>query len=95
MTNESHVTPGRLYMNQRQMPALIIGTTGTNGTLKDALISGCFFLNTMTAMEMTVNAASVPMFTRWASVPRLIKPAIPAATIPVSHVLRNGVLNYG
>ena len=54
MTKASHVTPGRLLARYRHKHALMIGTKGTKGTRKEDLISGCFFLKTMTAIAMTV-----------------------------------------
>lgn len=76
------------------MTALMIGRTGTKGTLKAVFIFGCFFRSTITAIEITVKAASVPMLTKLASVDKLTNPTIHDATAPVSQVLAMGCLRF-
>ena len=64
ITKEIQVIPGRLTASPMQRSALMIGNTGTKGTRKEPFNSGNFLRNTMIAIEISVNAANVPMFTR-------------------------------
>lgn len=95
MRKARHVSHFSVAANIIQMTALMMGRTGTKGTLNAVFIFGCFFRSMITAIEITVKAASVPMLTKLASVDKLTKPTIHAATAPVSQVLATGVFDFG
>lgn len=65
------------------------------GYFKRCLHIRMFFRSTITAIEITVKAASVPMLTKLASVDKLTNPTIHDATAPVSQVLATGVFDFG
>ncbi len=73
----------------------MLGKNGTSGALNALGKSGCVLLITITATATSANADNVPIFTRCAKTFKSINPEISAAIIPVVHVFKNGVLNFG
>lgn len=74
-----------------QLTIETIGKKGTRGARNGLFILGCVFLNTMTAIDTNTNAVIVPIFTKLANKFKSTNPANKAASIPVTHVLKNGV----
>ena len=65
--NRSQVSSGRLSISTRQQTIEIPGSSGTSGTRKPRLRSGCFLRSTITPAETRMNANSVPIFDRSAN----------------------------
>src|SRR5215472_15537704 len=63
MIKRSQVTPGRLYIHQRENSTPRIGTKGTHGVLNGRGKPGLRRRSTHTPAETMANASSVPMFT--------------------------------
>ena len=59
----------------KQRPAEIRGKSGTKGTRKPLLSSGCLFLSKITPIETNTNANKVPMLERSAASPISSRPA--------------------
>ena len=65
--NRSQVSPGRLSISQKQARAERIGSTGISGTRKARWRSGRVRRSTITPIDTSTKANSVPMLTRLAS----------------------------
>lgn len=85
---------GRLIISSRLTTAEIAGSAGTHGMRKGRGRSGRVRRRTMTAIDTMTNAISVPMLTRWPSVPIGVRPAAMATTTPVTIVETWGVWRF-
>ena len=93
-TRRIQVSAGRKSIMHRQVSIPKIGTSGTNGVLKERGISGMVFRTTNTAAHTSVKAISVPML--------VISPARRAGTNAANQptisinrrLLRAGVRNF-
>src|SRR6476620_8058358 len=62
--NRSHASRGRPRITKKQSPAPTMPTTWTNGTRNGRFRSGSVYRSTMTPMQTSMNANSVPMLVR-------------------------------
>ncbi len=78
-----------------QHSTLSTGITGPNGTRNPRLRCGSLYRNTITPIDTSTNANSVPMFDISASEPTSNSPDGIATRIPATHVANAGVRKRG
>src|ERR1700729_1038443 len=93
--NRTQVFAGNPAIRSTQKKTLSVGITDPNGTLNPRTLSGCFTRRTITPIDTSTNANSVPMFDISANVPTSNSPAGIATSTPATQVANAGVLNLG
>src|SRR5690349_6840175 len=95
ITRRSQVTPGKLYIHQREKAMPRVETTGTMGVLKGRGKSGLRRRSTHTPPETMANASKVPMFSISPSWLMGRDAAKKATKVPTLSVEIHGVRNLG
>src|ERR1700679_205128 len=93
--NRTHVITGRPVISNTQKTTERTGITGPNGTRNPRYRSGSLYRSTITPIETSTNANSVPMFDISANVPTSNNPAGIATSTPATQVANAGVRNRG